>query len=111
VWREYVGEQIAAYEESWLAGRGGGVIWGALLIAAFAFGAAQLVDHWRDGPAWVALVWSVAVALALLALTPFAWQRYYLPLQAPIAVIAGTGVWRIGVFARAVQRGIRKTDA
>jgi 4-amino-4-deoxy-L-arabinose transferase-like glycosyltransferase len=111
VWREYVGEPIAAYDGSWLAGRGGGLIWGALLIAAFAFGAAQLIDHWRVGPAWVVLLWIVGVALALLALTPFDWQRYYLPLQAPIAVIAGTGAWRIGVFARAVQRGIRKTGA
>ena len=33
-----------------------------------------------------------------LALTPFDWQRYYLPLQAPVAVVAGIGVVRFAWY-------------
>jgi hypothetical protein len=94
-WEAYVGDQAAAYRASGLAGRGGGPIWGALLAVLCVPGVIAVVRHWRDGPTWVVLVWTGVSALALLILTPFEWQRYYLLLQAPLAVIAGIGAGRI----------------
>jgi 4-amino-4-deoxy-L-arabinose transferase-like glycosyltransferase len=94
-WEAYVGDQAAAYRASGLAGRGSGPIWGVLLAALCVPGVIAVVRHWRDGPTWVVLVWTGVTALALLILTPFEWQRYYLLLQAPLAVIAGIGAGRI----------------
>jgi 4-amino-4-deoxy-L-arabinose transferase-like glycosyltransferase len=91
-WEAYVGDQAARYRVSGLAGRGGGLALGVLLAAASVLGLIVLVRRWRGGLAWVILVWAGVTALALLILTPFEWQRYYLLLQAPLAVIAGIGV-------------------
>jgi len=99
-WEAYVGDQVARYRASGLAGRGGGPIWGVLLAAAGLAGAIALIRRWREGPAWVVLVWAGVTALALLILTPFEWQRYYLLLQAPLAVIAGIGVGWIAQLGR-----------
>ncbi|HEX3054135.1 MAG TPA: hypothetical protein VHP83_26005, partial [Aggregatilineaceae bacterium] len=51
-----------------------------------------------EGPALLVLVWLVVTTAALLVSTPFEWQRYYLPLQPPLAIVIGIGVWRIGVL-------------
>jgi 4-amino-4-deoxy-L-arabinose transferase-like glycosyltransferase len=91
VWQEYIGDQIDAYQGKWYAGRGGGPVWGALLVVLFVAGLIGLIPRWRADPVWLALVWLVVTALALLVTVPLDWQRYYLPLQAPVAVIAGTG--------------------
>lgn len=97
VWQEYIGDQIAAYEASWLSGRGGGPIWGGLLAAAFLFGGLALAKRWRSGPALLALLWPLLTALALLVSNPLDWQRYYLPLQPGIALVAAAGVaWAVG---------------
>lgn len=95
-WADYIAGQIAAYDGSWLAGRGGGPLWGVLLVGAFVAGMVIGVDHViarrpEGGPAWVVLVWAGLTALALLLTNPLDWQRYYLPLQPPVAVLAGTG--------------------
>jgi hypothetical protein len=40
---------------------------------------------------------SLFTVLAVFFLTPLAWQRYYLPLAAPVAILCGLGVmfaWR-----------------
>ncbi|MEL7674854.1 MAG: phospholipid carrier-dependent glycosyltransferase [Chloroflexota bacterium] len=96
VWQEYIGDQIADYESSALAGRGGGPVWGGLLAAAFVFGGLALAKRWRDGPALLALLWPLLIALALLVSNPLNWQRYYLPLQPGIALVAAAGVdWAV----------------
>jgi 4-amino-4-deoxy-L-arabinose transferase-like glycosyltransferase len=92
VWQEYIGDQIDAYQGKWYAGRGGGPVWGALLVILFVAGLIGLIPRWRAGPVWLALVCLIVTALALLVTVPLDWQRYYLPLQAPVAVIAGAGV-------------------
>ncbi|NLF74469.1 MAG: phospholipid carrier-dependent glycosyltransferase [Chloroflexi bacterium] len=107
VWQEYVGDQIADYEDSWLAGRQGGPVWGGLLLIAFAAGLWTLIERWREGPAWVVLIWTALSALALLVLTPMLWQRYYLPLQPALAVVAGIGMGRVILWAAQVVRGPR----
>jgi hypothetical protein len=104
-WKDYIPAEIAAYDGQWFAGRGGGPIWGALLIVAVAVGLVALRRRWRDGPVWVLLIWAGVTALGLLIATPLDWQRYYLPLQPPLAIIAGIGTWRAAhpVIARARQ--------
>lgn len=92
VWQEYIGDQIAAYEASGLAGRLGGPVWGWPLVAASAAGGLALIRHRRNGRALLVLLWAGLTALGLLIATPLDWQRYYLPLQPPIAVLAGIGV-------------------
>lgn len=96
MWGEFpvITGEIAAYEATLLDGRAGGPVWGALLLIAFAAGLVALGYRWREGSAWIVLVWVTITALGLLALTPFDWQRYYLPLQAPVAILAGIGAVR-----------------
>ncbi len=100
--------QIAAYDGSWLAGRGGGVVWGMLLAGAAAVGvvmcAVRVTTRRRENdlavPAWVVLVWAGLTALALLVTNPLDWQRYYLPLKPPVAVLAGIGAAGVVSAAR-----------
>ncbi|MBN1201951.1 MAG: glycosyltransferase family 39 protein [Anaerolineae bacterium] len=103
-WQDYVGDQIETYRASGLAGQDTGTIWSAALIAACAAGLVDLLRRWRDGPALVVLLWLSVTALALLITVPLAWQRYYLPLYAPLAVVCGVGVWRIARVGWGVGR-------
>lgn len=98
VWQDYVGDQIEAYEQTLLTGRGGGPVWGVLLVLAFGVGLAALLDGFRDGPAWIVLVWAVGAMLTLLIVTPMSWQRYYLPMQAPVAVVCGIGLGQLAAL-------------
>jgi 4-amino-4-deoxy-L-arabinose transferase-like glycosyltransferase len=100
VWQEFVGADIRAYRAAWYAGRGGGLIWGIPLLAVFGIGLVDLARRWRDDGAWIILFTFGVTALASLALIPFAWQRYYLWLCAPVAVIAGAGVGFMESLAR-----------
>jgi 4-amino-4-deoxy-L-arabinose transferase-like glycosyltransferase len=101
---EYIVDQIRVYEGMPWTGRLGGPVWGVPLVIAFGLGIVELIGRWRDGPAGGALLWVGVTALALLISTPFAWQRYYLPLQAPLAVVAGAGVWRAGRYVVGLGR-------
>jgi hypothetical protein len=100
VWEQFIGDEIADYRAGWLDGRGGDDVWGVLLVALFAVGVVRLGERWHAGQARLVLLWIGLAAALLLVLTPMAWQRYYLPLQAPVAVIAGAGVRRLGAWLR-----------
>jgi hypothetical protein len=98
-WRDYPGvrQEIADYEASGLAGWKAGALSTAVRfsLAVTGFGLMLWVLIRGQGAARrVALVlacWSIGlVALALLTV-PLGWQRYYLPLQPPLAVIMGLG--------------------
>jgi hypothetical protein len=91
-WQDYIADEIAAYDGQWYAGRGGGLIGGAALIGLFAAGLVRLIPRWREDTVWLALISLVGTALALLMTVPMNWQRYYLPLHAPVAVVAGIGL-------------------
>ncbi len=104
-WAEWVADEIARYDGSLLAGRPGGWGWGAVMAALTAAGAWALGRRWREDVALGALGWAAGIALALLLATPLAWQRYYLPLQPPLAVLAGYGLATLGRWA--VRRGGR----
>jgi hypothetical protein len=100
-WQNDIADQIAFYDGLWYAGRHGGPIWGGLLIVLFAAGLVYLIPRWRDDAVWLALFWLVITAVALLASVPLDWDRYYLPLQAPLALVAGAGAaWLWGRIAR-----------
>jgi hypothetical protein len=107
-WRNDIAGQIANYDRLWYAGRHGGPVWGALLIVLFAAGLVYLIPRWREDAVWLALYWLTITTVALLASVPLDWDRYYLPLQAPLALVAGAGaawLWgRIVRFNRSDQR-------
>jgi 4-amino-4-deoxy-L-arabinose transferase-like glycosyltransferase len=92
-WPQWIGSQIAAYEASGLAG----IHWGILAYLSIPFGVLALLMMPRS-PGLVLLAGvSIFTVLAVFSLTPLAWQRYYLPLAAPVAVLCGLGVlsaWR-----------------
>ncbi len=93
-WKADIDDQIAAYDGQWYAGRGGGPVWGVILVALFAAGLVYALPRWREPGMWLALVWLGLTALALLISVPLEWQRYYIPLHAPVALIGGAGaVW------------------
>ncbi len=93
-WPQWIGSQIVAYETSGLSG----IHWGLLAYLSIPFGALALLSRLRS-PGWMLLAGvTIFTVLAVLFLTPLAWQRYYLPLAAPVAVLCGLGVmsaWRL----------------
>ncbi len=106
-WRDDIAGQIAFYDGLWYAGRRGGPVWGVLLIALFAAGLISLIPRWREDGVWLALIWLGFTAVALLLSVPLHWDRYYLPLQPPLALVAGTGAaW---LWAR-ITRRLRRDD-
>lgn len=110
-WDATIREEIEQYEASGLGGRGGGPLWGALLATLLIAGAAWLIRRWRESAVWVTLVWAAFVVLSVGVATPIEWQRYYLPAQAPLAVIAGIGAAHLMAAAhRALTRSRHSTD-
>lgn len=106
-------QQISRYEESPLAGRSGGPIWGAFLIACALLGtwalARLFVTH--DSSRLIVLLiagWWVLPGLALLVSNFLPWQRYYLIVQPSLALIVGIGVgWAVHTII--AGRSIRET--
>jgi 4-amino-4-deoxy-L-arabinose transferase-like glycosyltransferase len=109
--QSYVGDEIDAYDSSWLSGRGNGVIGGSLLLAMFAFGLGVLCDRWRQPSVWVMLLWMGITGIALILVTPLEWQRYYLPLFAPMSVVTGVGTVWVVTFVIHTARGMRRPVA
>jgi 4-amino-4-deoxy-L-arabinose transferase-like glycosyltransferase len=95
-----IGAAIAAHEHSWTRGLplGGIAGWVATLLALLGLVASVRGGALRDGALWrgVAAWW--AVTAILLLGNPLAWQRYYLPLVAPTAMLTTLGVlWIAGL--------------
>jgi 4-amino-4-deoxy-L-arabinose transferase-like glycosyltransferase len=104
-WRNDIADQIASYDGLWYAGRHGGPVWGVLLIALFVAGLIALIPRGREDAVWLALIWLVITTLALLLSVPLDWERYYLPLQPPLALVAGAGAaWLWARIVRLSQR-------
>jgi hypothetical protein len=100
-WPQWIGGQIAAYEASGLAG----IQWGLLAYASIPLGALALLLRPRSPGLTLLAGASALTALATFFLTPLAWQRYYLPLATPYAVLCSLGAvsaWRYvwGKYAR-----------
>ena len=92
---EEIADQIANYERSALAGRGGGIGWAASLGTLFAAGLWAFVTGRFERRGLFLALWLLLPVLALLALNSLPWQRYYLVLHAPVAVFSGLGLWKI----------------
>lgn len=96
--REHLADAIVAYEASPTSGFISGspvVSFGYALITGIGF-----VALWRDKAVatemrWLVGVWSVAMVLVTLLLTPLEWQRYYLPAYPPVMLMAALGLRRV----------------
>jgi len=102
-----LGAAIAAHEHSWLRGLPLGGIAGWLatalallgLVASVKGGGSRDYALWRSAAAW----W--AVSAILLLGNPLAWQRYYLPLVPPTAMLTTLGVlWLAGLVKEMIFR-------
>ncbi len=81
--------QIQAYDGTLLKGRSG-ALWGLLEIGLLLGGVAALIQRRRAGEALLMSLWLLFIVLALL-MNKLPIQRYYIILQAPLAVLAGVG--------------------
>jgi hypothetical protein len=96
----------AAYMRGLMANQLRGPVWGSVLLALALLGAAigALLIFRRKSDASprrdlaLVLMWTLGTALGLLALVPFAWQRYYVPLIPALCVWQG---YALGHVARA----------
>jgi hypothetical protein len=91
---ESIQAQIRAYEDARLDGRDGGIMWGVLIVALNALGGVWLARHRYQGTALLMMRWLLIPALSLI-MNPLAWQRYYIIIHAPVAVLAGLGLRQI----------------
>jgi 4-amino-4-deoxy-L-arabinose transferase-like glycosyltransferase len=106
-WPEWIGDQIGAYEAGGLSG----IPWGEAGVLTWTLvilGAGSI--PWRrqrrvKGAVFLAV--TAVLAALLMILNPIPWQRYYLPLTIPYAILLGAGscallrwgwmqVWREG---------------
>ncbi len=94
-WPDWIGGQIAIYEASGLQG----LTWSPVSATAlFILSIVGSVFAWKSaGPSRRATLlifaWILGFSLfGIFMLTPLAWQRYYLPLAAPLAVGYGLGL-------------------
>jgi len=64
-------------------------------------GILTIAIDWRRAPSFALLIWFGVVAVGLYMLNPVDWQRYYLPLTAPVALLAGQAIgFRPGLLRR-----------
>jgi len=100
IWQTYIGDQIARYTASGLAGLSGS-LWAALIGILVVLGILTIAIDWRRAPSFALLIWFGVVAVGLYMLNPVDWQRYYLPLTAPVALLAGQAIgFRPGLLRR-----------
>lgn len=113
-WENHIGDQIARYEASALAGLI--ISEGLMLPQAILYSALILIGVWtlfgvdagrsverpyesmiiepRNPARWIIAVWSLAMLTLVLCLTPLEWQRYYLPILPLFCLYAALGaVW------------------
>jgi len=87
-WPNWIGDQIVAYEQSGFPG----ITWNGWLLPLVGLGLVVLIIRaWRHPRAQLLLVVVVCSAMGIFALNPLPWQRYYLPLAAPLALLIGIG--------------------
>jgi 4-amino-4-deoxy-L-arabinose transferase-like glycosyltransferase len=96
-WAAYIPDEIAAYEASPWFGLGGSVIWGVVMALLTLCGMIALIRGAKDTAAarWVLALWVFGACVMVIALTPFYWQRYYIPAILPVVVLAGSGAGQI----------------
>jgi len=87
-------QQIRQYENAHLDGRGGGFVWGFILIFFTIVGiVATFLNHWKISSSEVLLLflWFMLSVLLLLLTNTLPWQRYYIVLHVQMAIFIGIG--------------------
>jgi len=87
-WAIWIGDSIQRYQASGLAGLSG-LVWTAFVGALVVGGLVRSLIRWRRPGVFVVICWVAVTLVGLYVLTPVDWQRYYLPLAAPVAVMCG----------------------
>lgn len=103
IWGRFIGDEITAYETHPWTGVNGGVIGAFVRLAGVVLATGALVNRWSDPATRLALAWFWVTALLLFVLTPFDWQRYYLPLQPALAVMVGVAAEWVGAELLALR--------
>jgi 4-amino-4-deoxy-L-arabinose transferase-like glycosyltransferase len=90
-WAHAIGAQIVAYESSGLAGLSG-IVWSFTLAIVLAIGGFRAIRNWQHPSVFVVIAWGALTIVMIFVLTPLDWQRYFLPIVAPLSVIGGMAV-------------------
>jgi hypothetical protein len=98
-----IAQERTEYESSGLDGRSGGFAWGVALAMLLALGLEALAEGRRAVAVLVLALWLGVPALVLLATNTLPWQRYYLALYAPLAVLCGLGVRQVGTVVKRLR--------
>jgi len=98
--------QIRVYEDLHLDGRGGGTVWGIVVLILVVGGLWVALFRRRGWETLLLGMWLVVPAVILLMTNPLAWQRYYIILIAPWSVLAGFAV--VPLTSSGIHRSIRK---
>lgn len=97
-WAEPLAPAISAYQHSGLAG-----VWftgsGIGLLVLLGIGGIAGLKRWRDPAFGLVIGWALGMLTLTLILTPFEWQRYYLPAIPAVLLVAAHGA---GIVFRAV---------
>jgi hypothetical protein len=98
--------QIRVYEQKHLDGRGGGMVWGIVVLILAVVGLGVNLSRWRRWETLLLGLWLAVPAVILLITNPLAWQRYYIILIAPWSVLAGFAV--VPLTASGITGNFRK---
>jgi hypothetical protein len=92
-------EQIKIYETSYIHGRLGSLVWDVPIIIIFVIGFWVLFKQSNPESTFIFSLLFVP-AIILLATVPLPWQRYFLIMQIPYALIAGAGAKQIWLWGK-----------
>jgi hypothetical protein len=94
-----VHEQITAYENSLISGRTGSLLADGFVAVLVVIGGWALL---RQFNAESLLIYSLLITsgILLFAMVPLPWQRYFLIMQIPYALLAGAGANQIWIWGK-----------
>ncbi|MBI5930264.1 MAG: phospholipid carrier-dependent glycosyltransferase [Chloroflexi bacterium] len=110
-WSDYVGvsEENRQYENSHLAGITSPVFVGIRFLLAVV-GLSSVGLGWRqDGKSRIVGLWMIGILLLSWLTIPLDWQRYYLPIQTPLALVMGLGgaaILQTILYRRSSKHGV-----
>jgi hypothetical protein len=99
-------EQITAYEDSFFSGRVGSPLMDGFITILAAVGGWALLRRFNTESLFVYSL-LITSGILLFFMIPLPWQRYFLIMQIPYALIAGVGVSQLWIYGRKlIQRQI-----
>ncbi len=94
-WAHWITQPIKTYDSSGLGGLSGS-LWEIIIAILIIIGTIRALLAWRHSAVFVVLLWSSLMIATTFVLTPLDWQRYYVPIVAPLAVIGGMAFSVVG---------------